>query len=209
MEPDAPYSSELTTTKRSSNSEHTRVSMRRRRIDGDGQRLPLMRRERQPEEMLSRRARSFWVMLSRLRRTQTASAFSFTFLAGRLPATLALLCRNVATIGGQSGCGVVPRSVLLDEGPEMSANDHADVWESNQQVTRAVVTRRLELIDRLCVYFRSTVHQHLDPLLTKQAVRGLPLGLGSSSGSLLNGRCWSTANYDLIHSLSGNPPTPA
>ena len=69
--------------------------MRRRRIDGDGQRLPFMRRERWPEEIPSRRASSFCVMLSRLRRSHTASALSFTFLAGRLPGTF---CQTPGTM---------------------------------------------------------------------------------------------------------------
>ena len=84
--------------------------MRRRRIDGDGHRLPLMRRERWLEEMPSRSASSFWLMLSLLRRSHTASALSITFLAERLPGTVGPFHRSAA-----AGLSAAVASVLLDE----------------------------------------------------------------------------------------------
>ena len=96
--------------------------MKRRRIEGDGQRLPLMRRERWPEEMPSRRASSFCVMLSLLRRSHIASALSFTFLTGRLPGTFAPLSPNPPT---RSGLGVGTRGE--GRGTRRSALD-SDKW---------------------------------------------------------------------------------
>ena len=70
----------------------------------------MMRRERWLEEMSSRSANSFWLMLSLLSRSHTASTLSITFLAERLPGTVGLLPGD-AFVWDR---GVHP-GVLLDE----------------------------------------------------------------------------------------------
>ena len=120
--------------------------MRRRRIEGDGHRLPLMRRERWPEDIPRRPASSFRVVLSRLRRSHTASALSITFLAERLPGTFSLR-QGVVTVSGGDRFGAILLRVLFDEGREVSAG--APSWDVGTLMLVAVRSGPLTVISSL------------------------------------------------------------